>query len=115
MRRQEFERIKHEKTKEMNNLEATVKENMERRGRIGEEKNVLEMQTSKGSENLMTPDQYREVTKQISQIRALVDKNRAKGANQPEPTQQLVEIETHINHILKFIQIANLADRNTVQ
>ena len=27
----------------------------------------------------------------------------------------MVEIETHINHILKFIQIANLADRNTVQ
>ena len=40
----------------MENLEATVRENQERRGRIGEEKNVLEMQTSKGSENLMTPE-----------------------------------------------------------
>ena len=63
MRRQEFERIQYEKTREMSGLEATVKENMERRGRISDEKNVLEMQTSKGSENLMTPDQYKEVTK----------------------------------------------------
>lgn len=54
MRRQEYDRIKYEKTYEMENLEATVKENKERRGRIAEEKNVLEMQTSKGSENLMT-------------------------------------------------------------
>lgn len=43
MRRQEFERIKYDKTAEMNVLEATVMENKERRGRIGEEKHVLEM------------------------------------------------------------------------
>lgn len=114
VRRQEFERIQYEKTREMHNLEATVKENMERRGRIGEEKNVLEMQTSKGSENLMTQDQYEQVTKLISEIRVLVDKNRAKGTNQPEPTQQLVEIETHINHILKFISNANKVEKSTV-
>ena len=63
LRRQEYLRIKDEKEREMFGLETTVKENMERRGRISDEKNVLELQTSKGSENLMTPDQYKEVTK----------------------------------------------------
>ena len=70
----------------MDNLEASVKENKVRRGRIGEEKNVLEMQTSKGHENLMSDSAYEKVTKEISDIRALVDKKRAKAANQPEPT-----------------------------
>lgn len=54
------------------------------------------MLTSKGSENLMTESVYERVTREISDIRTLIDKKRQKGANQPEPTQQLVEIETHI-------------------
>ena len=64
-----------------------MKENKERRGRIKEEKNVLEMQTSKGNENLMSEAAYAKVTRDIAEIRMLVDKKRAKGANQPEPTQ----------------------------
>ena len=42
---------------------------------------MLEMQTSKGSENLMSESAYNKVTKEISDIRMLVDKKRAKGAN----------------------------------
>ena len=98
----------------MSNLEATVKENKERRVRIKEEKNLLEMQTSKGSDNLMSEAAYTKVTKEIAEIRMLVDKKRAKGANQPEPTQQLVEIETHINHIIKFVKLAKFAEPKTV-
>ena len=60
----------------MDNLEATVKENKERRARIGDEKSVLEMQTSKGSQNLMSPAAYEKVTKEISEIRLLVDKKK---------------------------------------
>ena len=72
------------------------------------------MQTSKGTENLMSDNVYNQVTKEISDIRSLVDKKRAKGANQPEPTQQLVEIETHIIKIIKFIKDARRADEKTV-
>ena len=91
-----------------------MKENKERRVRIKEEKNVLEMQTSKGSDNLMSEAAYTKVTKEIAEIRMLVDKKRAKGANQPEPTQQLVEIETHINHIIKFVKLAKFSEPKTV-
>ena len=73
--------IKQDKIREIGTLEATVEENKQRRGKIGDEKNVLEMQTSKGSENLMSESAYNRVTKEISDIRMLVDKKRAKGAN----------------------------------
>ena len=81
LKRKEFERIQYEKIRDMNTLEASVKENKERRGRIKEEKNALEMQTSKGGENLMSESAYNKVTKEIAEIRMLVDKKRAKGAN----------------------------------
>ena len=81
LKRKEFERIQYEKIRDMNTLEASVKENKERRTRIKEEKNALEMQTSKGGENLMSESAYNKVTKEIAEIRMLVDKKRAKGAN----------------------------------
>ena len=54
------------------------------------------------------------MTREIADIRALVDKKRAKGANDPDATMQLVEIEAHINKILKFLQLAKAADADRV-
>ena len=54
------------------------------------------------------------MTREIADIRALVDKKRAKGANDPDATMQLVEIEAHINKILKFLQLAKAADPDRV-
>ena len=50
--------------------------------KIGSEKNTLEMQTSKGSENLMNEATYRKIVNRISMIRGLYDKKRAKASNQ---------------------------------
>ena len=44
----------------------------------------------------------------------MVDKKRAKGTGAPDPTLQLVEIETHINKILKFLQLCKSADSTSV-
>ena len=57
-----------------------------RRALITEEKNVLEIANSGGNENLMSESVYNNVVEKISDIRQLVDKKRAKNANQPEPT-----------------------------
>ena len=58
----------------------------------------------------MDPVTLKKMTKEISDIRQMVDKKRAKGTGAPDPTLQLVEIETHINKILKFLQLAKAAD-----
>jgi len=84
----------------------TVEENKKKNSQIIKEKNQLELVTSKGSENLMDALTYKRVTHDISEIRKLVDKKRAKGTNVPDATMQLVEIETHINRILKFLGLA---------
>ena len=82
IKRKEYERIKFEKEVEIGNLQNTVEENKERRSKIGDEKSVFEMQTSKGSDNLMNEQLYSKIVKEISLIRGLYDKKRAKGTNQ---------------------------------
>lgn len=89
-------------------------ENQNRALKIGMEKSKLEMQTSKGSENLMSESVYKMVVKNIAEIKMVCDKKRGKSTNQPDPTSQLVEIETHINRILKFLQLAKIAENDTV-
>lgn len=53
----------------------------------------------------MSPQVYASVVKQISEIRALFTK-RSNNNQDADPCNQLVEIETYINKILKFIQLA---------
>jgi len=91
------------KNGEIESLATSVEENKARATKISSEKNNLEMQTSKGNENLMSDSVYKGVVRNIAEIRQLADKKRAKGTNVPDPTSQLVEIETHINKILKFL------------
>ena len=79
--------------------------------KIYTEKNTLEMQTSKGSENQINEKTFRKITAKISHIRGLYDKKRVKSNNQTaDPKTQLIEIETHINKVLKFLQLAKIAD-----
>lgn len=110
IKRKDLEKVKTEKTKEIDTLLNTVEENKEKNTKIKKEKYQLELVTSKGSENLMDQATYNKVTDEISDIRKLVDKKRAKGTNVPDATMQLVEIETHINGILKMLELAKRAD-----
>ena len=87
-----------------------VEENKDRAVKITKEKANLEQQTSAGTENLMPEHLYLNIVRQIAEIRHLCDKKRAKGNNVPDATSQLVEIENHVNKILKFMQLAKIAD-----
>jgi len=69
----------------------------------------MEMQTSKSDSNCMSPQVYADVVRQISEIRALFTK-RSNNNQDADPCNQLVEIETYINKILKFMQLAKMAD-----
>ena len=68
------------------------------------------MQTSKKGDGNISDAVYLKLVKQISEIRDSCDKKRARGSNVPDPSLQLVEIETHVNKILKFIKMAKQAD-----
>ena len=58
---------------------------------------------------------YKSIVGKISETRALYDKNRAARSNQGvDPTIQLVEIEGHINKVLKFLQLARIAEPSFV-
>jgi len=74
--------MQSDKQREIQNLKNSVEENKMRSEKIFSEKNTLEMQTSKGSENLMNEKTYRKITAKISQIRGLYDKKRVKSTNQ---------------------------------
>ena len=88
-----------------------MSENQMRSTKIKNEKSILEAQTSKGSEGVMSNHVYEQVKDKISHIRQLCDKKRAKGSNQPDPVTQLIEIETHINRVRNFIELAKKVDR----
>ena len=116
LKRKEFEQIKTEKSKEISTLKGSVEENKTRSEKIAKEKQTLELQTSKGSENLMDKARYDRICQKISATRNLYDKKRAKASNQTmDPTLQLIEIEGHINRVLKFIKLARIADPRSVQ
>ena len=55
------------------------------------------------------------MVERIKIIRQNCDKRGKGSTGQPDPTTQLVEIETYINKILKFVQLAKIADPQTVQ
>mmetsp|Transcript_10675 Transcript_10675/g.13245 ORF Transcript_10675/g.13245 Transcript_10675/m.13245 type:complete len:103 (+) Transcript_10675:1292-1600(+) len=58
---------------------------------------------------------YERIVSKISATRNLYDKKRAKASNQTtDPTTQLIEIEGHINRVLKFIKLAKIADAQSV-
>ena len=63
MKKQEYERVKIEKNREINNLAATVEENKNRKVKLGDERSTYEMQNSKGSENLMSDAVYNKVVR----------------------------------------------------
>ena len=58
MKRKEYEQIQSEKRGEIETLRKTVDDNKNRKMKIGQEKQSLEMQTFKGSENLMSEAIY---------------------------------------------------------
>ena len=116
IKRKEFELIKAQKTKEITTLKSTVEENQTRSHKIAKEKQTLEIQTMKGGENLMDRSRYERICAKITICRNLYDKKRAKASNQTvDPTLQLIEIEGHINRVLKFIKLARIADATSVQ
>jgi len=86
VKRKEFEKIRMIKNGEIDSLATSVEENKARATKISSEKNNLEMQTSKGNENLMSDSVYKGVVRNIAEIRQLADKKRAKGTNVPDPT-----------------------------
>ena len=53
---------------------------------------------------------YKKVLEQITSIRQMVDKKRAKNNTQPDLTSQLIEIETYIIKIFRFLELAQVAD-----
>ena len=110
IKRKEYEAIREEKEERIRILDSSVNENRTRAKKIDLEKNKLEMKGAKGNENLMSDQMLAVVVSNISEIRQLIDRKRAKGTNLPDPTSQLVEIETHINKILKFLHMAKEAD-----
>lgn len=61
----------------------------------------------------MKESDYADVCRRITQIRRVFDKKTTN--NEPDPTTELVEIETHINKILKFMQLAKIADHEQVE
>lgn len=92
-------------------LMSSVEENKTRSVKIAKEKNTLELQTSKGGANLMDKVIFNRIVDKISETRNLYEKSRARGQNQQvDPTVQLVEIEGHINRVLKFLNLAKVAD-----
>ena len=63
----------------------------------------------------MDPNIYSRIVSKIAETRALYDKNRASRSNQQiDPTVQLVEIEGHINRVLKFLYLARIAGHDVV-
>jgi len=93
------------------NLKSSVEENKARSGKIAREKDILEFQTSKGSESLMDQRIFKSIVMKITETRNLYDKTRARAQNQQiDPTTQLREIEGHINRVLKFLKLAKIAD-----
>jgi len=63
----------------------------------------------------MNKNIYNKIVSKISETRNLYDKTRARGKNaQVDPTTQLVEIEGHINRILKFLKLSKEADASIV-
>lgn len=115
IKRKEFELIQTEKQREISNLKSTVEENKHRAKKIAAEKSTLEIQTSSGSETLMNETTYKRIVNKISYIRSLLDKKRSKASNQTaDPSTQLVEIEGYINKVLKFMQLAKIADPQSV-
>ena len=104
-----------QKDSEIFSLKASVEENKTRSEKIANEKNALELQTSNTNVNLMDKVIYKSIVAKISETRALYDKNRAARSNQEvDPTIQLVEIEGHINKVLKFLKLARLAEPSFV-
>ena len=96
-------------------MKSTVEENKTRSSKIAREKQMLEIQTSKGGEQLMDRARYERICAKITICRNLYDKKRAKASNQSvDPTLQLIEIEGHINRVLKFIKLARIADGKAV-
>ncbi len=59
----------------------------------------------------MSDHVYKQVKDKIGFIRQLCDKKRARGSNQPDATTQLIEIETHINRVRNFLELAKKVDR----
>jgi len=111
IKRKEFELIQAEKQREIHNLKSTVEENKQRAKKIATEKSTLEIQTFNGSETVMNESTYKRIITKINNIRSLLDKKRSKASNQTaDPQTQLVEIEGHVNKILKFMQLAKIAD-----
>ena len=103
--------MKTEKFREITNLKSSVEENKNRSEKIQREKQTLELQTSKGNDSLMDRSRDERILSKINITRHLYDKKRAKASNQnADPTTQLIEIEGHINRVLKFIKLAKIAD-----
>ena len=64
----------------------------------------------------MDRGRYERICAKITICRNLYDKKRAKASNQSvDPTLQLIEIEGHINRVLKFMKLARIADAKSVQ
>lgn len=107
-----YEEFKTNKRFEISGLMSSVEENKHRSEKIALEKNSLELQTSKGSANLGDKAIYKRIVEMITETRNLYEKSRAK--QQVDPTIQLVEIEGHINRVLKFLKMARISDPEIV-
>lgn len=114
IKRKEYEAIKLEREEKIRILDTSVSEGKAKSEKITSEKTKLEMKGAKGNDNLMSDQMLAIVVSNIAEIRQLIDRKRAKGTNLPDPTTQLVEIETHINKILKFLHMAKEADQTVV-
>ena len=87
IKRKEFKELQSEKRKEIISLKHSVEENKTRSEKIAAEKNILELQTSKGSANLMDPVIFSKIVDKISESRMLYEKSRGRAQNaQVDPT-----------------------------
>lgn len=68
----------------------------------------MEMQTSTGDAKCMSPQVYATVVREINEIRGLFVK-RSNNNQDADPCSQLIEIETYINKIIKFVNLSKMA------
>ena len=81
MKRTNYEILKRTKKWEINNMNTSVEENKNRCTKIAGEKDALELQTSKGNENLIDEKIFNRIVEKITITRNLYDKTRARAQN----------------------------------
>ena len=75
-KRKDFYKIRNDLENEIDNLKKSELEVKERTGKTQSEKQTLESMTSEGNNRILSDGSYKRIKETVSQIKALVDKNK---------------------------------------